>query len=297
MPFRRLLPMLAGLATVPAAVLAQATAPRDSLLVSPDWLAERLEDQRIVVLQVERDSAAYTEGHIPGARLVDFRGIMAERDGLPNELPPVSRLDSLLEAAGVSTGSRVVIVGEPLPAARLFFTLDFLGMGDQVALLDGGLARWRAQQRPLTTDAPAVTPGHFEPRPRPELLVDATWVEAHLADPLTVVLDARPEAEFHGEVAGDGVVRAGHLPGARSLFWRLALASRDPGALKSAGELTELLADQGAVPGKEIVVYCRVGVQSSYLYFVARTLGYTPRLYDGSFIDWNRRSELPVEAP
>lgn len=291
----RLLPRLLGsfLLALPLALAAQA--PRDSLLVSPSWLAERLDDPQVVVLQVERNPATYAEGHVAGARLVLFSRVVVERAGIPNELPPVAALDSLLESVGVTATSRIVIVGEPLLAARLFFTLDYVGLGERAALLDGGLPAWRAAGLPLSQSVPAVTPGRLELAPRPELVVDAEWVRARLGDSTVALLDARPAAEYAGTPPGDGVPRGGHIPGARNFFWRLALTSPEPARLKGSGEVAKLLARTGAVPGRTVVTYCRTGVQASYLYFVARTLGLQPRLYDGSFLEWSRRGDLPVE--
>lgn len=296
MPFRRLLPLLAALG-IPAPISAQAGPVRDSLLVSSEWLAGGLGAPGLVILQVDRDSVAYTAGHIPGARLLRYRDIVVERDGLTNEIPAVPRLDSLLEAAGVSNDSRVVIVGDPLPAARLFATLDYLGLGDRVALLDGGMPAWLGAGGPVSTELRPVTPGRLTPEPRPDLVVDAGWIASRLEDPRLVLLDARPEAEFRGETAGDGVLRPGHIAGAHSLFWRHTLTTPEPGLLRDGRDITALLAERGAVPGAEVVVYCRTGVQASYLYFVARTAGLSPRLYDASFIDWSRRTELPVAVP
>lgn len=291
----RSLPRLLGSLTLALPLALGAQAPRDSLLVSPSWLAARLDDPRVVVLQVERNPATYAEGHIAGARLVPFGRVVVERAGIPNELPPVAALDSLLEGAGVTGTSRIILVGEPLLAARLFFTLDYLGLGERTALLDGGLPAWRAAGLPLTQAVPAVTPGRLDLTPRPELVVDADWVRGHLGDSSVALLDARPAAEYAGTPPGDGVPRGGHIPGAKNFFWRLALTSPEPGRLKGAGEVAKLLARAGAVPGRTVVTYCRTGVQASYLYFVARTLGLHPRLYDGSFLEWSRRAELPVD--
>ncbi len=296
MPVRRLLALLAVLG-IPARLDAQTGPVRDSLLVSSEWLAARLDSPGLVILQVDRDSVAYTAGHIPGARLLRSGDIVVERDGLTNEIPEAAHLDSLLEAVGVSNGSRVVIVGDPLPAARLFATLDYLGLGSRVALLDGGMPAWRGGGRPVTSETPTLAAGRLTLQPRPELVVDASWIASRLDDPGMVLLDARPEAEFRGETPGEGVPRAGHIAGARSLYWPHTLTTPEPGLLKDARDITALLAERGAVPGTEVVVYCRTGVQASYLYFVARTAGLTPRLYDASFIDWSRRTELPVAAP
>ena len=114
------------------------------MLLSAADLAAQLGDPDLVLVQVDRDSAGFAEGHIPGARFLPLRAIVTERNGIPNELPPIAQLDSVLESVGISNGSRIVIAGDPLAAGRLFFTLDYLGSGDRAALLDGGVAAWEA---------------------------------------------------------------------------------------------------------------------------------------------------------
>lgn len=275
-----------------------AAAPRVNreLLVSTGWLATRLDDPAVVVLHVGRDEADYRAGHLPGARFLPLGAIVVERDGVPNELPEVDALQEAFAAVGVSDGSHVVLYGDlgGLAAARAFFTLDYLGHA-RVSLLDGGLEAWRAEGRALATEAPAIARGTFTPRPQPERLVTAEWVHRHLNDPRVVLIDARPPAEYAGEVPGGGVERPGHIPGARSIFWRNALVSESDPRLKDVDALRALYAEAGAAPGRTVVTYCRTGVQASHAYFVARYLGYDVKMYDGSYIDWSRRSELPVE--
>jgi thiosulfate/3-mercaptopyruvate sulfurtransferase len=284
-----------GLVAISPAAAQVAPAVRTNLLVSVAELAGRLDDPRLVLIQVDRHPAAYADGHIPGARSIPLRTILVERDGIPNELPPVAQLDSVLESVGVSNQSRIVIYGDPLAASRLFFTLDYLGLGEQVSLLDGGQPAWRAAGLPLATEAPSVLSGRLEPRVQSGILIEAAELAGRLGDSNVVVLDARPPAEYRGEVAGDGVTRAGHIPGAQGFFWRTALTSPEPAFLKDAAVLRKLLARAGLEPGREVITYCRTGVQASYLYFVARYLGYSPRMYDGSFLEWSHLTELPVE--
>jgi thiosulfate/3-mercaptopyruvate sulfurtransferase len=262
---------------------AESKPARDSLLVRPAWLAQRLADPDVVVLQIDRDPSGYQSGHIPGARFVPLDAIVVAREGVPNELPPRERLDSVLEEVGVSTSSRIVIYGDPLAAARLFFTLDYLGAGDRAALLDGGVSGWKAERLPLSIEPWRGPPGILEWAPRPELVVDAAWVRDHLDDPEAAILDARPAADF-----------VPHIPGAGSLPWRTLQTAPEPARLKDPAILARLFHRAGADPGETPVVYCRTGMQASYLYFVARYLGYTPRLYDGSFADWSRRPGLPI---
>lgn len=287
----RFLALLAVMAA--PALAAQAPAPLGPL-ISVAGLAGRLADPGLVVLHVDRDPAGYADGHLPGARFLPLRAIVTERAGVPNELPPVARLDSVLEAVGISDDSRVVIYGDLLAAGRLFFTLDYLGLGDRAAVLDGGFAAWKAAGMPVTREVPAAAQGRFAPRLQPQLLVDAAELQSRLGDSTLVLLDARPEAEWSGAAAGDGVPRAGHIPGARSFFWRLALTPPEPALLKPPAVLQKLLGRVGVAPGREIITYCRTGVQASHLYLVLRSLGYQPRLYDGSFIEWSRLAEAPV---
>jgi thiosulfate/3-mercaptopyruvate sulfurtransferase len=292
MMWRRML--FLALVSVAAPASGQAVpVTRDSLLVSATWLEAHLRDPNLVVLQVERDPNAFVDGHIPGARLVPMGAIVVTRDGLP----ALGQLDSVLEAAGVSSDSRVILYGDPLATGRLFFTLDYLGMAGRAALLDGGLSAWRSGGRPLTREVPPPGSGRFEARVQSGLIVDADWIARRLDDSSLALLDARAPAEYAGQTPGDGVPRAGHIPGAGSAFWRMLLNGADPVTLKEPDILRALLGRAGMLPGREIVTYCRTGVQASYLYFVARYLGYAPRLYDGSFIDWSRHPELPVSLP
>ena len=289
-----LLGLLGALAITPAA--AQVGPPTQTgLLISVAQLAGRLDDSNLVVIQIDRDAASFTAGHIPGSRFLPLGSIVVERNGVPNELPPLAQLDSALESVGVSTDSRIVIYGDPLAAGRLFLTLDYLGFGGQVSLLDGGLPAWRTAGLPVVDTATVVSPGRLDPRVQAGILIEAPELARRLGDPNLVLLDARPPAEYSGEVAGEGVPRAGHIPGARGFFWRTALTSTEPAFLKDAAVLRKLLARAGLAPGRNVVTYCRTGVQASYLYFVARFLGYSPRMYDGSFLEWSRMAELPVE--
>jgi thiosulfate/3-mercaptopyruvate sulfurtransferase len=273
-----------------------APAPAAQLLVDAAGLSGELEDSAVVVLHVAADRAAYDEGHIPGARFLPLRAIAREVDGNPNELPPVEQLDSVFESLGVSDDTRVVLYGDPLPAARAFFTLDYLGHGGQTALLDGALPAWREAGLPLSTEADTAGRGSFTPRVQPERSVDAEWVNQHRTQGGVALVDARPTAQYTGEEAGDGVERPGHIPGAGSLFWEETIASSTRPELHDSEALHRLLREAGVSPGDTVVTYCRTGMQASFMYFVARLLGYETRMYDPSYLDWSRRSELPVET-
>jgi len=141
---------------LPVVARAQAADRFDSPIVSTQWLAEHLNDPNVVVLQLASTRRDYTSGHIPGARFLWFNDVAPSNPDLNTELPSVARLDSLFESLGVSDNSRIVIYGQTITpiVARVFMTLDYLGAGDRAAVLDGGLAAWKAdsaQNIPFTT--------------------------------------------------------------------------------------------------------------------------------------------------
>jgi thiosulfate/3-mercaptopyruvate sulfurtransferase len=263
-----------------------------AMLVSTAWLAEHANDRSLVIINVG-PRASYDAGHIPGARFIEMSSISTSQ-GLTLELPPIDKLKSAFEELGVSDNSRIVIcflTNYVTPATRIFFTLDYLGLGKQVSLLDGGFEAWRADGRAVTTDAPEVKRGTITPHPRMELVVDAAWVSANLNKPRVAIVDARAPEFYTGASAGR-MPRAGHIPSAVNVpFSTLADASNK---LKDSATLRKILAEAGIKQGDQIVSYCHIGQQASLVYFVAKYLGYDARLYDGSFEDWSKRPELPV---
>jgi thiosulfate/3-mercaptopyruvate sulfurtransferase len=279
-----------------------APAVRAELLASTDWLAQNLNNSKVVVLHVAREQKHYDAGHVPGARFLPFNELVAVRGALPNEFPPVSALQQLFARLGVGDDTRVVLYGENfgLLAARAYYTLDYLGHGHQAALLDGGLEKWQAEKREVSTAAPAVKPATFTPRPQPRVSValdamrDLSWVAANSSAPNVAVIDARPGADYLGTTPDDGLPRRGHIAGATSLYWMQHLTSREMPTLKPVAELRKMYEEAGAVPGKTVVTYCRTGVQASHSYFVAKYLGYDVAMYDGSFIEWSKAEGAPV---
>jgi thiosulfate/3-mercaptopyruvate sulfurtransferase len=233
--------------------------------------------------------------------LLLLSSILIQPPNLPNELPPAADLVRAFESAGVRNDRRMVLYGDldGLAAARAFFTLDYLGLGDSTALLDGGLEVWRAEGRPLETGDPSPRPaalGSLKVRPRPEIVVDAQWIARRLGHEDLVLVDARPEAEYSGREPGSGVARPGHIPGAVNFYWREALRSTERPLLLDRATLQARYQALGVKEGAEIVTYCRTGMQSSHTYFVLRYLGYSPKMYDASYIDWSARTELPTRT-
>lgn len=268
---------------------------RQSMVVSTKWLADHLNDESIILLQVgEKDE--YVAGHIPGAQFIQLADISTPRgEGLALELPSVTQLKTTFERLGVRDNSRVVVYfGKDwvTPTARVFFTLDYLGLGDRTSILDGGFPAWRAEGRAITTTVMTPKPGTFNPRVNKDLVVDAAWVKENLNKPDVKILDARASKFYTGEEAGQ-MSRAGHIPGAKNIPFS-SLVNED-NKLKDAAALRELFDTAGVKQEAKVATYCHIGQQASLLYFVARYLGYDAHLYDGSFQDWSGRSELPVE--
>jgi len=279
--------------------LAQAQiALRTEMLVSTEWLASHLHDPNLVVLCIVDDEGFYVSGHIPGSTMVRLSDIVTTRRGIPNELPSIRHLQAVFQNAGVSDNSRIIIIygqRSGMLAARAYFTLDYLGIADQAALLDGGIEKWRAERRQQSTASSPVHVGKFEVRAHPQILVSleqmATYSQS-INGP--AIVDSRPQNEYVGKELSEDVSKRGHIPQATGLYWRNLLVDDAVPALKSPAELQEMLRASGATSDKEVITYCRTGMQSSFSYFVAKYLGYKVRMYDGSFYEWSR-SSLPVE--
>ena len=266
-----------------------------SLIVSTEWLAQHLKDDLLVLLQVgEKDE--YTTAHIPGAQFIALADISTPRgEGLALELPSPAQLKTTFEKLGVSDKSRIVVYFSKdwvTPTARVFLTLDYLGLGDHTSILDGGLPAWRAEGRAVTTEVHPPVTGTFTPHPRQKLVVDAVWVNANLNKPGVMILDARAAKFYTGEEVGR-MPRGGHIPGAKSIPFSSLVEDAD-NKFKSIETLRQLFNAAGVKKGDSVTTYCHIGQQASLLYFVARYLGYDAHLYDGSFEDWSHRPELPV---
>lgn len=271
-------------------------APR--MLVSTDWLADNLERAGLVIIQIENQPQRFDEGHIPGARFIHANAIAVpgERE-VGVEMPPVDSIVRLLERAGVGDDTHIVIASHGiLNAARLWTTLDWIGHGDHASLLDGGMQKWRAEDRPLRSGSERsdAAAGRLTARPRANMLVDADWIRTRLDDPGIALVDARPDDEYTGADGGmGGMTRAGHIPGAHQLYFERLLVSREQPVLRPESELRALMAEAGADGTRTVVAYCMIGVRASLTYFTARMLGHDVRFYDGSWHDWGTR-DLPT---
>lgn len=271
----------------PAAKATAVPKVRTEMLVSTEWLAKHAQDDDVVLLHVGGDKADFDSGHIPGARQLLTKDFIKNEPGAPpNELPAPEELKKAFEAVGVTDKSRVILYANDsqTAAARAYFTLDYIGHGDHASLLDGGMEKWMAEKRPLSTETPGTKPGSLTLRVNPELVMAREQVEK--LGPEAALVDARPLYRY----------RAGHIPGAASLYWEKYLASDEDPKLLPAESLRKKLVAAGVTPDKKLVVYCDTGMQSSFAYFVAKYLGYDPVNYDGSFSDWKAGKKAMVKG-
>lgn len=284
--------------TVVAMMWAVTAAAQNGPLVTTAWVAGQLASPDLVVLHVG-PAQGYQQAHLPGARLVSLADLsvpVAEADGLNLQMAAPDRLRESLQALGIASTSRIVVYHATpqaiTQATRVVFALNIAGLGARTFLMDGGLALWTTESRPTTTEVPPATTGTLAPfTPRPDI-VDFSYVQQHLATPGIRIVDARAPAFYDGTQTG-GTTQVphltGHIDGAVNVPFS-ALTNPD-GRFKSLDELRALFTAAGVTPTDTVVTYCHIGQQASATLFAARLLGYTVKLYDGSFEEWSRNKK------
>ena len=292
---------LALFLTLPSALAQQAPAKsaagleRVPMIVTADWLSQHLSDPSFVLLQIGEKSD-FDKGHIPGAQFLEYDSISTPHgQGLMLELPPVAQLVSVFENLGVSNRSRVILyfgTDRVTPTTRVYWTLDYLGLGDRTSILDGGLPAWRSAGKPVVTGTKQPSKGSITPAPRKEIVADAAWVSSHLSQPGVTIIDARTR-EFYTGKESDGNPRNGHIPGATNLPY-LSVVDESTIKFKSPDQLKALFSAAGLKPGNLMVSYCHIGQRATVLYFTAKMLGYQAKMYDGSWEDWSHHKDLPI---
>jgi thiosulfate/3-mercaptopyruvate sulfurtransferase len=288
--------ILSALLTVPASILAcGGHGTPETLLVSTSWLAAHLKDPNLVILAVGAKTD-FEAAHISGAQYVGYNEIAVKgANGLSAELPAMPALTATFSRLGVSNDSHIVIYrikdNALTQAARVFLTLDAMGLGSNAALLDGSLATWISENRAFTDEVATPKAGKLEPCAQNDVIADLSFVKENLHKAGVRILDARSADFFSGAATRPGV-KPGHIEGAGNLYYTAAFD--ESGKLKPAEELRKLFAAAGVKPGDKVVTYCFIGQQASALYFLSRYAGFDTRLYDGSWEEWSKDPANPV---
>lgn len=274
-------------------------------VVSSEWLATRLgePDLRVVdgswhMPQARRDPAReFAEAHLPGAVFFDIDGIADTARGLPHMLPSPDVFARAVGALGIADGDRVVVYDSRgvVSAARVWWTFRAFGH-DAVAVLDGGLPKWRAEGRPVASGAARPTERRFTPRFRPGLVRDVGHMKANLGTRREQVLDARSRGRFAGtEPEPRAGLRGGHIPDSLSLPYDTLYAA--DGTLLPPAALREALVASGLDLKRPIVTTCGSGITASVLALALHQVGRDDvAVYDGSWTEWASRQDTPADT-
>ena len=269
-------------------------------LVTTEWLSRHLDEPGLVIVESDEDVLLYDTGHIPGSVKVDWHTEL--NDPVTRDYVDGTRFAELMGEKGIGRDTTVVIYGDKNNwwAAYALWVFSLFGHPD-VRLLDGGRAKWVAEDRPMTTDVPSRPRAEYPVVDRDDSVIRAFKddVLAHLGKPL---VDVRSPGEYSGELLHmpvypqEGAVLGGHLPGAASVPW--ARAAAEDATFKPRSELETIYeGEAGLSPDDDVVVYCRIGERSSHTWFVlTHLLGYGKvRNYDGSWTEWGNLVRAPIE--
>jgi thiosulfate/3-mercaptopyruvate sulfurtransferase len=272
-------------------------------LVTTGWLADRLDDPGLVVVESDEDVLLYDSGHVPGAVKVDWHTDLNEP--VTRDYVDGTRFAEVMGERGVDRDSTIVLYGDKSNwwAAYALWVFSLFGHRD-VRLLDGGRAAWIAEDRPTTRDRPGPGPVRYPVVARQDRALRAFKddVLAQISGSGRLV-DVRSPGEYSGELLHmpdypqEGAVRGGHVPGAGSVPW--ARAAAPDGRFRSRAELTAIYLDeQGLSAQDDVITYCRIGERSAHTWFVlTHLLGFESiRNYDGSWTEWGNAVRVPVET-
>ena len=270
-------------------------------LVSTEWVASQGSDANVRLVEVDVDTTVYEQGHIAGA--VGWNWQSQLQQPVQRDLASKSEIEQLMGGSGIGNGTTVILYGDNNNwfAAWAFWQLKYYGHQD-VRIMNGGRAKWEAEGRPMTTDAPSHASAAYTASEGDQS------IRAYRDQVLTRVnagsvslVDVRSPAEFSGELLApanlpqEGSQRGGHIPGAANIPWGQAVA--EDGTFKSADDLRQLYGGQGIDGSRETIAYCRIGERSSHTWFVlTQLLGMeNVRNYDGSWTEWGSIVGAPIE--
>jgi len=275
-------------------------------LVGTEWLAAHLSDPHVRVVDgsfklpgiTPTAREDYDRVHIPGAVFFDIDDICEPRASLPHMIPSADLFAQKIGALGIGDDDRVVVYDSAglSSAGRAWWMLRLFGHHD-VAVLDGGLPKWRAEGRPLDAAAPSPPQRRFTAHFDPSLVRDKRALIENLATRREQVVDARAAGRFDGTAPEPRAgMRSGHIPGSRNVPYELLT---DPGTrqLKSADELARLFRDAGVTLDRQVVTSCGSGVTACALAFALHLIGHPgAAVYDGSWSEWGLPGDTPVET-
>jgi thiosulfate/3-mercaptopyruvate sulfurtransferase len=270
------------------------------VLVSTEWVAKNLNAPNTRLVEVDVDTSAYDQGHIPGA--VGWNWQTQLQDNIRRDLIDKAALEALLSKSGISNDTTILLYGDNNNwfAAYALWQLKYHGHKD-VKLVNGGRKKWLEEKRPITTEVTKVTATTYRAGEADES------IRARREEVLAIVekkkpghlVDVRSVDEFSGKIiAPPGMTetaqRAGHIPGAANVPW--AQAANEDGTFKSADALASLYGAKGVSGADETIAYCRIGERSSHTWFVLKyLLGYdNVKNYDGSWTEWGNLIGAPV---
>ena len=291
--------------TVPISspAIAQRGYVRPEVLVSTDWVAEHLTDTNVRIVESNEDPLLYPSGHVPGAVQIDWAADL--NDQLRRDYLAKPGFDALMAKHGITPETRVVFYGDKSNwwACYAFWIFQLFGHTN-AAVMDGGRLKWEKEGRPLVRDAAQYAATKYSAPARDDSRIRAFRDEVlkHQASGKPMI-DVRSPAEFSGErthmpeYPQEGVLRGGHIPGAKSVPWARAANPAD-GTFKSAEELRAIYeGEAGLKQDDDVVAYCRIGERSSHTWFVLTYLLGYPRVrnYDGSWTEWGNSVGLPIE--
>jgi thiosulfate/3-mercaptopyruvate sulfurtransferase len=272
------------------------------VLVTADWVAEHLDDPNVRILESDEDVLLYNVGHIRNAQKVDWHEDL--NDPVTRDYIGRDQFQSLLRRLGIDESKTVVFYGDKNNwwATYAFWVFKLFGF-ENARVLDGGRTKWEQDGRELVTDVPKFPPSNYTAPARDDARIRAFRDEvlAH-ANAKKKMIDVRSVDEYTGkkthmaEYPQEGVLRGGHIPGARNVPW--ARAANPDGTFKPANELRAIYEEeQGLSPKDDVVAYCRIGERSSHTWFVLTyLLGYDRvRNYDGSWTEWGNSVRMPIE--